>query len=638
MSASSQQTGRRQEEIRLILKDLLKVIKVVSLYPETNPMPQSLRRSFAERLVDVVNDFAPIEIKVDKERLLLDQETVFVDRSREESLAAMLFEVGIIGFTFKPDLDDAEVERLIDVFKVYQNSNRHTTDLVALLWEAGLEHFSFETAEDVSLRGYVGDFRTQEFGDRQLSDTDPAQLSGERLEQYQVLFDENEQAASDVSREPVYEVASLGEPAEDGAEVISGSVLDVGDESANQQFKVGEAVEAMGLGDLTGQAPRIPDLKVILSDSHKLSEEETERVNTLVAHDAEFDIWESAADMLKEILHQEADMSDFFETVTICEKVVGEMVQAGRLSHASDAVRYFRTLEDEVRQKRPLWAERLKDARVTAGGRERMHLLCRALNENEETGAVEVQRYLDNFTWESLVNITDLLGELKHRHHVEAVRNFLSVRGKDNVLIMARGLRDKRPEVVAATVTILGQVGDSESLRQLRGVVEHPELNVRIALVNVLSETPADDALELLCALAYDPDAEIRSRAVRAISGRRGPAAFETIADILDDKRFAELNGDDQQALFNAYSALGGDAAVEYLVSLVERKGLFKGGDTACYRLAALEALSRNRSERAEKALLRMAGSWRREIREGAREALRRRRELIYGGDDDCAG
>ena len=50
-------TGSRSErltEIAFILKDLLKVIKVVSMYPEDNPLPHSMRRSFAEKLVDLV--------------------------------------------------------------------------------------------------------------------------------------------------------------------------------------------------------------------------------------------------------------------------------------------------------------------------------------------------------------------------------------------------------------------------------------------------------------------------------------------------------------------------------------------------------------------------------------------------------
>ena len=35
---------KRIKDVTLILRDLLKVIKVVSMYPEDNPLPQSLRR------------------------------------------------------------------------------------------------------------------------------------------------------------------------------------------------------------------------------------------------------------------------------------------------------------------------------------------------------------------------------------------------------------------------------------------------------------------------------------------------------------------------------------------------------------------------------------------------------------------
>lgn len=44
-------------DLTLILKDFLKVIKVVSLYPETNPLPLSLRQSFAEKFCTLIEDF-----------------------------------------------------------------------------------------------------------------------------------------------------------------------------------------------------------------------------------------------------------------------------------------------------------------------------------------------------------------------------------------------------------------------------------------------------------------------------------------------------------------------------------------------------------------------------------------------------
>ena len=51
------QKAKRMAEIKAIFKDFLKVIKVVSLYPEGNPLPQSMRRNFSERLAQHIEDY-----------------------------------------------------------------------------------------------------------------------------------------------------------------------------------------------------------------------------------------------------------------------------------------------------------------------------------------------------------------------------------------------------------------------------------------------------------------------------------------------------------------------------------------------------------------------------------------------------
>jgi len=629
-------SNSRMEAIRLVLKDLLKVIKVVALYPEDNPLPQSLRQSFGERLVDVVGDYGPIHLDVERERILVDGETVFVDRSKEESLGGLLFDVGIIRFILKRGLDYDEVLRLLDVFKVYQNSNRRESDLVALLWEAGLRNISYETVEDIKLEKYGSDFMTQEVIDGTASRTGRLQMASDKQESYNAIFElGRSDGDSDISRdsshgrgEDAYEVVALGN---DSGEIVTGSLFDSGDEPSGQPFMIAEAVEAMGFSDLNANVPRMPDLNLILSDEHKLSTEELEEAASLLAGDNDFDIWESISELVKEILHQEPELSEFNESVTIGEKVIVELIQAGRLTYAAEILRYFQTLEDGLRAKKPLWSERLKEGRITLAARERLRILGETLNQNDDIGAVELQRYLDNFTWESLMNITDLIGDLSHQHHRDTVRDYLVRRGRDNVRIIARGLHDKRVEVVTASIHVLAQVADREALAALKGVARHDTPEVRQHLAEALRDSPSDDVLDILRALASDTDSAVRRAAVAGIVKHRGRPAFETIADIIDDPQFAALDPDDRQLLLNAYSTLGGDMAVEFLVSMAGRRSLLGRDEAAYYRQAALEALSHNRGELAEKALLKLSSSWHGDTKAAARQALQRRRELIYG-------
>ena len=624
MSTGKPTSDRKLEDIRLILRDFLKVIKVVSMYPESNPLPQSLRRTFAERLVDLVTFHGELNFLITPDSFHLGDETVFTDKSREESLAGLFFDCGITRLTFKNGLDVGDIYGLLDTIKVYQSSDRRTRDLVAGLWEAGLKCISYETVEDIALRQFDGQIMIQEVRDH---DHGPGsnRLLGDSHATYDSIFDDSEDRFGDTSGR--IQVNFL--PDDFDADPNAG-VLSTGNEVLDSSLRVSAATEAMGLKDAMAPS-RVLDTKLILSDAHKLSEEEVLQVNELVHQDTDFAEFESTCELVKEMLHQESEMSDFYESVTIGERVLTEFVKAGKLTYGAELLRHFAQLQEQLHKDRPLWAERLKEARTTAGSRERLAIFCHALNENHEIGHLEVRRYLENFNWEALMAITESIGELHHAHHREAVKDYLVLQGRERIPIIAKGLTDRRSDVVATSINILATIGTPDALQPLSRVVRHNDPEVRRLLVKTLGDCPGDQCLGMLRELAHDDDVEIRRAAVRLIQRYRGRPGFDALSEILIGEKFDQLDSNDKRDVLIAYSRLGGDEAVDYLVELAEKVNLFGDRDAAFYREAAFEALAHNRGEKAERALVRFAGSWRADLKTHARAALQRRREIVYG-------
>ncbi len=639
MANSEERKSRRLEDMKMILRDLLKVFKVVALYPEDNPLPESLKRTFSERLTDLVADYGELDFAIGQDKILYESEVAFEDHSREEALAGLFFETGIIRITFMSGLDVEEVYSLLDAVKKYQNSDRQNADLAANLWEAELKHFKIETVEDKALRQYDGDSLLQTL--EQSEDGGFQQMALDESANYQDIFADGASGDPLASDSGGFESSYLTESDRnvDISQVHAGPILSTGDAETDANLKVSEAAEAMGFGELTNEAPVAPpvrpDTQLIVNDELKLSEEEQEQVEALVRLDAEFIEYESLCELMKEILHQEAEMTDFYESVTIAERVLVEFIKQGRLTYAADLLRHLVALEDQIRKDRPLWAERLKDARVTTGSRERLDILCQSLNNNTEIGSIELRSYLDNFDWEALMGITDMMGDLTTRLHRDTVTDYLTLRGKDRVHIVARGITDKRPQVVAASATILARIGSDQALQQLEKGVSHPDTDVRRALASALADCPNDDSLPLMRQLVGDSDSEVRQLAIDAILARRGQPAFDTLTEVINDDQFTKLEPDTQRAVLIAYSKLGGDMAVDYLAHLAEKVNLLSNANVAFYREAAFEALAHNRGEKAERTLVKLSGSWRGEIKGHAKAAMQRRRELIYGGDHD---
>jgi len=644
MEKNSTKENRQIQDIGLVLKDFLKVIKVVSLYPAENPLPQSMRQSFAEKLVSIVEENGDIQISVQRDHLTLDDETVFTDRSKEESLAGLFFRTGISSFTFKSGLNIDEIYRLLDVIKTYSNCVDCSEDLVNLIWGADMAGFSFTTIEDVSLADYDGDYNVEDICSS--DSTGGLPVAGDAVVGYATLVDRSGSEHEDDRPLPEISAVSAGSDAnfmtventdfeEVDPENIGQTVLD-GEGIDGVKYRTTEAADAMGYADLSSSsAAAIPDTNMMFAEPPGLSDEDAEKMRQIVDEDAEFDMYESTAELLKELLHQEPEMNAFHETVSICEKVLGEFIKAGKLINAGQLLEYLHSMEDQIREDRPLWADRLKESIVTIGSRGRLKVLCETLNRSPEIERAELHRFLSLFGWEALEGLTDLLGDLEIRKHRETMCDYLAECGTKYPQIISKGLFDKRWFVVRNTVIVMCRIGDEAAFNGLKKIISHPEQRVRLALVESLQDCAHSEAIDLLKLLTRDRDPEVRLHAICSIVAQRGTAAYEAIVEILNDESFADMDSIDQQMLLNAFSELGGSDAIDYLTGLITVFNPLGGYNGAFFRMAAFEALSRNRSDDCETVLRKLSSSMRPDIKRQAIQALKDRRQLIYGAHND---
>lgn len=642
MTEASDPQDKRLDDIRLILRDLLKVIKVVSMYPADNPLPQSLRRSFTEKLISIVDSYGDMRILVGKSRLSCHGSTVYEDKSKEEALAAIFFDTGITEFTFREGIDVDDIYKFLEVLREYLNAAGQAQDLAGLLWEAGIDRFGFETVEDIALSEYDGKMNANLMGgsgqDDELIPDGHGQFGYLVDDEYQALFTEGHESNEiELTDTPDRGTPIIGRggsrtslpggpielPAE--ADIFSRPGGD------NDSLKTAEAAQAMGYGDLQATAPAMPDTSTILNDEFELSDQQEQEIKEILEEDADFEPFESTVEILKELLLQETEMSAFYETITICEKIQTELCKLGKIANAAQIMHYLKELQSQLKKKKPLWAERLKEAILTAGTRDRLKAFADGLNAHEEVSTREITEYLEPLGWEALGATTDLIADIRHDHHRETVCDHLTRKGSDRLEIISKGIYDRRPQIVCSTVMILARIGSDRSLEYLEKIVGHADDSVRRELVKNLVDCPHDRALELLKHSIGDREPDIRRQAIDSIVARRDQAALQTITGIINDYSFADLEHSDQQDLLNAFSKLGGEKTVSYFADLILKYNIFRSSNLAFYRTAAFEALALSRSEVAGDLINKLCSNWRPNIRAQAIEAQRRRREMIYG-------
>jgi HEAT repeats len=643
--ATELQTKHR--DVGLILKDLIKVIKVVSLYPEDNPLPISLRQSFSEKLVDIAHDNGGIRIEVERDRLKYEGQVVYQDRNKEDALAGLFFDNGVTSFTISADIDPVALFALLEVFKQYHNTQ--DADLTVLLWEANVPGFSFGTIEDKRLSKYEDGIGAHISS---ATDSDSGKIRGpfgyEGEDAYNAMFTEglerNSISLTDTPGDGIFidsqnqgndsgpfTAESSSSPSSDQSDIFSSSPSESG------KIHVEEFAKAFGYDDLKPSAltqvsrPKHTDTALILNDEFKLSEEEEYQIGHILTDDASFDAFSSTIELLKELVYQESEMQSFFETITICERIMNEFIVQGRLSAAGQILVFMQTLETELRPKKGVWAERLKEARTAACSRERLKTLATALNKRPEISTGELLRYLQLFGWEAIGGLTDTVAELTNPQHKQTLSDYLVHIGKDKVELLAKNLFDKRADVVANAIYILARIGDNRAFSYLKRVVSHESATVRLTLVNALADCGHDSVVEMLRQSALDKDAEIRRTAIASLLKRNNQMAFDAISSIVNSEHFTTCDQKEQQLLLNAFSESGGANSVKRLSGMITEYNLFNDGNMNFLRQAAFEALCHNHSEEADRLLVSLSRNWRPEIKSMAEDAILRRKEILFG-------
>jgi len=596
-------------DIKLILKDLQKVIKVVALYPEDNPLPQSLRQSLSHRLVELVGIYGSIHIETEKGFLRVDKEIVSQDKSKEDRLAGIFFDAGIKSLIFNEKVTTNDIQHILSALKKYENEAERGCDLVELFWNADLEGFKFTTFEDRSLLEF------QDYEKAGLSDDSSSDKL--EIEKYHEIFKPNEEEPEEYSFE------------DEGWDLFDYSPGD------SQRLKIKEAAEAMGYDDVNSSDTPAKNASLIIGSEKLLTDEEKIKIKNILRNDKLFNVHDSNCYLVREVILQEVELEPFKESITICEKLIVEFIKVGRLDLASELIKFLYNYEIRLRKEKPIWADRIKDTKMTIGSRERFNYLGEALNEHEEINHNDLFQYLSNYGWETFAAIVDLLGNLEHHHHREAVCDYLIKNGEGKADIISRCIYDKRWYVVRNAVMVLANIGDDKALKYLFEAINNDEKRVRIEIVNSLEKVENLLATELLCKSTLDEDTEVSITALNNLIKRAGTETFNKFAEIIYDPEFFKNDNIDHKSHLRAYSVIGGEDAVQHLVKLIKPFIIFNKRIKHFAREAAFYALTFNNSEKAERELSKLSINWRSNIKYQAIESLKARDKQLAGGKDD---
>ncbi len=579
--------------IKLLLRDFLKLIKVLAIYPADNPLPAKMRRSLCSRFTEIVNEFGGLAFSIQPDRIYFNKEEVFSDRGAEERLAGLFFDAGIIQLNFLAGLSEEEIDTFFGVLKNFMNDMSPERDLVSVLWQEQLSFIKYRTVDDLAL-----DEQQTEMMIREICSTyDEDSSSGWCIDVNEISLDETED-------EP-----SASSPASD----------------------VTEDARQMGLS-LEPAATDNHTIENLLTNSYTPVGEEQKEIARLLAENRNFDPFRSVTRTLLEILDQWNDLKPYSETIGICEKVLDQILGKGEFGAAADFVHSLRSRQENQPSGKANYAERLAGFLRRAGDHERIGRLTEIINTQETVDTDAVELYLESLGWESLPHVTGMLGKLVSKKARLTICNYLARRGVDHLGIIVNGIRDKRWYVVRNTVMILGRIGGERVIDFFAVTAGHSDQRVRSETFRALENLKSDRVVDLLTRFLSDDDPDLREMALTTLGriGGRGP--FEAVGDVIRSQSFGSFTLEEQEQYLIVFSHLGGSEVTDFLDSIVSSMGWLPSATKMRYRLAALKGLAYNKSNDAEKLLLSYTRSRRKWLRDAAAAALEYRRKLMYNG------
>ncbi|MCI0596243.1 MAG: HEAT repeat domain-containing protein [candidate division Zixibacteria bacterium] len=563
------------EELRFLFGLFSKTVKTVMLYPPDNPLPKEFKKNFSEKFCAFLTSGGSVTLAVKPGEFWCGEEKVFVESTREESIATRMHTDGIREVTFAAETTPEEILAFLETFRemaeaaekaAAADNGGHTDDLVARLWEKDLRHIRFAVVEAPFM---------------QTLDTAPFEIKKEdtgKIEYSEIALDE--QGKGELSAE------------------------DKKDDRQSFQPQVRAIVESLG-------------------DPQNLEKEELEGILERLAKEAGFDSFEMELFILRETLFLENDRPAFDETVTLLEKLFEEQLKAGNFSACSRILTVASEVGYLIGEESPQRRERLKTLMVRAGDRARVALLVKAVNANPEASVADFKTYLSFMNRPAFANMVAMLGDLESFAFRRAVCEALETKGSEVLDIVGNAVFDKRWFVVRNVTAVLGKIGGERALDYLKKPLTHPDNRVKKEALSALARIGTPKAYLLLAEALKDGEEKIRIMALQLLARCNTKELLAPLAAGMEAKDFSKKSDEEKKAWFEAAAKVGQEEAVLPLVNKVKRFSLFGRRALHSEKLLAVEALGFC-GNAAASFLANLAGSGNKEIAHRAQQALAR--------------
>lgn len=526
-----------------LMSTMSKALRAFVMYEANNPIFQRFQTQLREELEALWSHGDALELVVGEEGFRYGGKTFAVGSGRD-NLAFAFYKDGVRSLTLLPGFEE-EVGPFLDAVNRANRSEDDADDLVSVLWEEDFASLQY---------GYV-DLLADGVSIPEDPQAPPTELGGGF----------------------VGEAAPAGEEAE-------------------------ESETAAGTGALSPQGLSREDFDETLYflDQNEMATLQTE-VEVEMERDVRKDVLSALFDRLEERKYPErqAEILDILDQLLPLLLSSGDLKEAARVLDELDSVANGpdSPLSAKLRTRVEKLFERLSDPDV-------LEQFVQAL----EDGAVspeddDVNLFFGRLRADAmpiLIRFAEMSETSGVAKRLNSAIDGLAGRYPDEVNTL---LRSDEPAVVAGAARVAGRVGLGKAVEGLKAALEHPDREVRMAVVHALVAIRLTPALQALTIALDDEDRDVRVEAVKALGAVRFASARDILRKHIQGKRIKDADLTEKMAFFETYGAIGGNAAVAELDDLLNSKGFLGRRNPTELRACAALGLGQAATPEADQAL-----------------------------------
>jgi hypothetical protein len=557
---------RRLEKVRAVFVSLAKYINAKTIY-ENNPIVEKFAGAFYDALHAFFADEKELTLSVEQYQLKWNEEAVYDNREKKESIAFLLFKDGVGEITVQDGVDRSELEQFVDLIITEISSPSADVTIVDRLWQADFSRISYRVYDEAAdEKQGEGTGSAGSPGEQQLSSNDHSNLAKSAASAHASADRSNESLGRHLRR-----MVERDHPRADERErerlyqELLESLFDVREKEFVEWRSGFSSFEEMD------RLMWILDIMLDFTTSG-MPEEAARDVVRII-------------ERLVGYIAEEADISTLFALLDIQKTLVarGELVEG------------FEAVPQRIRHE-------LTNAKF-------LLVLGRKAGRSR-SDAPRILEYLGALGNNAVPAMREILALSNDQSVHEMTCDVLFGIAKDYLQAIVENLDLENPLEARDVVDLLGRLPAGEVPEVVSKIVASPDPEIRIHAIGYLSRIGSEEASHMLCTLLGDSDTGIRVATIAAVEDLDDPALVAKIRSMCFDEDIAERGMEELERLFRALGKLVGAEALPQIAHMASERSFLAINRVKARRskLLAITALRQIAGPEAQKLLEKLAG------------------------------